>query len=124
MSKKEEMSSAMDQLFNGMPRINQPSQVVASPPEDSTPAGNTTGEKPKSTSRRGRPKRSEKYDTVTVTQNMELYEKMRIIAQRSGLKIKDVNEKFQRNGVQAYERKYGVIRIPQSGKVDLDSVFE
>ena len=24
----------------------------------------------------------------------------------------------------AYEKKYGVIRIPQSGKVDLDSVFD
>ena len=55
---------------------------------------------------------------------MELYEKMRIIAQRAGLTIKDVNEKFQRNGVKAYEKKYGVIRIPQSGKVDLDSVFD
>ena len=117
MKKKEEMSSAMDQLFGGMPKITPPSSPEPDKVEE--PVVNNPN-KP----RRGRPKRSEKYSTVTVTQNMELYEKMRIIAQRAGLTIKDVNEKFQRNGVKAYEKKYGVIRIPQSGKVDLDSVFD
>lgn len=117
MTQKDKKKEAMAGLLGG---LTKPSQQPEQLPEVATVSEPPA--KPKA--KRGRPPRSSKYDTYTVVGNIDQFSKMKVIAQNSGITLKDVLEKFVGNSLAKYEKVNGVVRVPRSGKVDLDSIFD
>ena len=59
----------------------------------------------------------------TVICNDELVEKIKAIAQKEGFTIREVVEKFFRNGISSYEGKHGRIIVKPRKKQNIDDVL-
>lgn len=59
----------------------------------------------------------------TVICNGDLVEKIKAIAQKEGFTIRDVVEKFFRNGIGSYEGKHGVVKVRSRKKQNIDDVL-
>ena len=59
----------------------------------------------------------------TVICSSELVEKIKAIAQKEGFTIREVVEKFFRNGIGSYEGKHGVVKVRSRKKQNIDDVL-
>ena len=59
----------------------------------------------------------------TVICNGELVDKIKAIAQKEGFTIREVVEKFFRNGISGYEGKYGRIKVKTRKKQNIDEIL-
>ena len=59
----------------------------------------------------------------TVICNGELVEKIKAIAQKEGFTIREVVEKFFRNGIGSYESKHGRVKVRSRRKQNIDDVL-
>lgn len=59
----------------------------------------------------------------TVICSSELVEKIKAIAQKEGFTIREVVEKFFRNGIGSYESKHGVVKVRNRKKQNIDDVL-
>lgn len=59
----------------------------------------------------------------TVICNGELVDKIKAIAQKEGFTIREVVEKFFRNGISSYEGKHGRIIVKPRKKQNIDDVL-
>lgn len=59
----------------------------------------------------------------TVICSSELVEKIKAIAQKEGFTIREVVEKFFRNGIGSYESKHGVVKVLNRKKQNIDDIL-
>ena len=59
----------------------------------------------------------------TVICSSELVDKIKAIAQKEGFTIRDVVEKFFRNGIGSYENKHGRVTVKKRKRQDIDDVL-
>ena len=59
----------------------------------------------------------------TVICSLELVDKIKAIAQKEGFTIREVVEKFFRNGIGSYEGKHGVVKVRNRKKQNIDDVL-
>lgn len=59
----------------------------------------------------------------TVICSSELVDKVKAIAQKEGFTIREVVEKFFRNGIGSYEGKHGVVKVRNRKKQNIDDVL-
>ena len=59
----------------------------------------------------------------TVICNGELVDKIKAIAQKEGFTIREVVEKFFRNGISSYEGKHGRVKVKVRKKQNIDDVL-
>lgn len=59
----------------------------------------------------------------TVICNSELVEKIKTIAQKEGFTIREVVEKFFRNGIGSYEGKHGPVKVKSKKRQNIDDVL-
>lgn len=59
----------------------------------------------------------------TVICSSELVDKIKAIAQKEGFTIREVVEKFFRNGIGSYEGKHGVVKVRSRKKQNIDDVL-
>ena len=59
----------------------------------------------------------------TVICNGELVDKIKAIAQKEGFTIREVVEKFFRNGIGSYESKHGRVKVRSRRKQNIDDVL-
>ncbi len=125
MSEKEKKNKeAMSKLFSGLTKGGSvpeeesvtESAVAAQEEPSSAP------EKVKPKGRRGRPPRSEEWETAYAVVNKERYGKIKEIAQMSGKNIKDIIDNAFADYIKKFENKYGIVRIRR--KIDLDAMSE
>lgn len=108
--------SSMDALLNGLTgSVSVPEPVV----EDSH-VSTQQSDAP----RRGRKKSEIKSERICTIINSELMNKVRVIADKENLAIKDIFTKGLALLVNAYEEKHGVVRVKQTKKGDVESVFD
>ncbi|MBR3455979.1 MAG: hypothetical protein IKH26_11730 [Bacteroidaceae bacterium] len=105
--------SSMDALLNGLTGNNSAAQA-----EDDNK--NNQNETP----RRGRKKSEVKMERICTIINAELMNKVRAIADKEHIAIKDIFTKGLTLLVNAYEEKHGTIRLRQTKKGDVESVFD
>ena len=118
MSEKEKRNKeAMSNLLSGLTSFGTGDSETQADRDNTA----TTG-KQVTKGKRGRPPRSEKYKPVSLVVNDEHYEKMRVIADRTGSSIKEVYEKADGAFIEKYEKKFGIIKIHR--KQNLDTMFE
>ncbi len=63
------------------------------------------------------------WERFTVVCNCELVEKVKAIAEKEGFTIREVVEKYLRDGIRAYESKYGEIIIKKKVRKNIDEVL-
>ncbi len=63
------------------------------------------------------------WERFTVVCSSELVEKIKAIAQKEGFTIREVVEKFFSNGIGAYEKKHGRIKVATKKKRNIDDVL-
>lgn len=120
MSEKEKKKkTAMDNLLSGLTSIGKDSPSRATEEDIPTPP---EPEQPKGKGRRGRPPRSEEWETAYIVVNKEHYGKIKEIANMSGKNIKDIVENAFADYIKKFERKFGTVRIRR--KIDLDAIDE
>ena len=113
-------NNRLDALFSGLTRTNeaedkQPIQQETSANAPSTPqAGNARAKQKKFETE----KQVERFCTIVKTEQMK---KLRIIAKREGLQIKDVVEAAFGKAITAYERKHG--KIEEDSRKNLKDLF-
>ena len=78
--------------------------------------GNTVPEKKETVQKSG-------WTHFTVICNGDLVEKIKAIAQKEGFTIRDVVEKFFRNGIGSYENKHGRVTVKKRKRQDIDDVL-
>ena len=59
----------------------------------------------------------------TVICSSELVEKIKTIAQKEGFTIREVVEKFFRNGIGSYEGKHGTVKVKSRRRQNIDDVL-
>lgn len=59
----------------------------------------------------------------TVICSSELVDKIKAIAQKEGFTIREVVEKFFRNGIGSYESKHGRVKVRSRRKQNIDDVL-
>ena len=59
----------------------------------------------------------------TVICSCELVDKIKTIAQTEGFTIREVEEKFFRNGIGSYEGKHGAVKVRNRKKQNIDDVL-
>ena len=59
----------------------------------------------------------------TVVCSSELVEKVKAIAKKEGFTIREVVEKFFRNGIGSYESKHGTVKVRSRKKQNIDDVL-
>ncbi|MBR4365508.1 MAG: hypothetical protein IKP43_01865 [Bacteroidaceae bacterium] len=104
--------SSMDALLNGLTGNVSDTQT-----EDNKNSKNETA-------RRGRKKSEVKMERICTIINAELMSKVRAIADKENIAIKDIFTKGLSLLVNAYEEKHGTIRLRQPKKGDVESVFD
>ena len=123
MSEREKKhKDAMASLISGLTRSDTAPMEAETTVETEEEQPVRKDVKPKG--RRGRPPRSEKYQTAYIVVRKDLYEKIKVIADKTGSNIKDVVEKSFEKSVGTYEKKFGTIRIPHASKIDIDTMFD
>ena len=63
------------------------------------------------------------WERFTVVCSCELVEKVKAIADKEGFTIREVVEKYLRDGIRAYESKYGEIIIKKKVRKNIDEVL-
>lgn len=59
----------------------------------------------------------------TVICSLELVDKIKAIAQKEGFTIREVVEKFFKNGIGNYESKHGTVKVRSRKKQNIDDVL-
>lgn len=117
-------NNRLDELFSGLTRANEKEDNQSIQQEASANAPSTPAKKPKSGNARAKQKKFEtkkqveRFCTIVKTEQMK---KLRIIAKREGLQIKDVVEAAFGKAITAYERKHG--KIEEDSKKNLKDLF-
>lgn len=116
MYKEEKKNAAMEQLFSGLT-----SPATATSSSEERPAAPVTDEE---TSRRRKNKANEDERVCTII-NVELMGKIREIARKEAMQIREVFELALKFAIQDYESKNGVIHVrkPKSKKGDASKIF-
>ena len=117
-------NNRLDALFSGLTRTNEAEDKQPIQQETSANAPSTPAKKPKAGNARAKQKKFEtepqveRFCTIVKTEQMK---KLRIIAKREGLQIKDVVEAAFGKAITAYERKHG--KIEEDSKKNLKDLF-
>ena len=115
MSKEEKKRAAMDELFSG---LTSPSIPSVSPDNEQHVSGRNSSEKIK--------KYKEENERVCTIMHAETMNKLRYIAAKEGLAIRDLFEVGARFAIKNYESKFGPINVRKSKpkKGDPAQVFD
>ncbi len=107
----------LDALFNGLTGVHNTT-------ENEAPTTHSGGKKAKSSTTRSKQKKheqengEERFCTIVGTETIK---KLRIIATREGLQIKDVVDAAFSKAIASYERKHG--KIEDKPKKDMSDLF-
>jgi hypothetical protein len=107
--------SSMDALLNGLTGNHSEAEETTN-----TAKNNTTADAP----RRGRKKSEVKSERICTIISSELMNKVRTIADKENIAIKDIFTKGLSLLINAYEEKHGPVRVKQPKKGDVESVFD
>ena len=115
MSDKTSKETAMDQLFSGLSNPNPPSQGSTEPA--------TSSAQPSASTRKNKKVEDERVCTIM---NVETMNKLRSINGKEGIPLRELFDIAAKYLINAYEAKYGVIRVhksrPKSG--DARKIFD
>lgn len=116
MFKEEKKNAAMDQLFSGLT-----SPATATSPSEERPTVPVSVEEPS----RRRKNKADDDERVCTILNVELMGKIREIARREAMNIREVFEFGMKFAIDDYERRNGTIHVrkPKSKRGDAAKVF-